>query len=84
MTLTEDQSGNLISYCINASIPTAPTLNMWNSTQYPLPTANSCREQQLRAGTGPSKPGNRLQTGIYGQYRCLQAFQGSLPQNLAM
>ena len=33
MTLTEDQSGNLIGYYVNASIPTAPTLNMWNSTQ---------------------------------------------------
>ena len=33
MTLTEDQSGNLIGYYVNASITTAPTLNMWNSTQ---------------------------------------------------
>jgi len=33
MTLTEDDSGNLIGYYVNSTIPTAPTLNMWNSTQ---------------------------------------------------
>lgn len=33
MTLTEDQSGNLIGYYVNSSIPNRPTLNMWNSTQ---------------------------------------------------
>ena len=33
MTLTEDASGNLIGYFVNSTIPTAPTLNMWNSTQ---------------------------------------------------
>ncbi len=33
MTLTEDDSGNLIGYFVNNTIPTAPTLNMWNSTQ---------------------------------------------------
>jgi hypothetical protein len=33
MTMTEDNSGNLIGYYVNSSIPTAPTLNMWNSTQ---------------------------------------------------
>ena len=33
MTMTEDESGNMIGYYVNSSIPTAPTLNMWNSTQ---------------------------------------------------
>jgi outer membrane protein assembly factor BamB len=33
LTLTEDQSGDLIGYYVNSTIPTAPTLNMWNSTQ---------------------------------------------------
>jgi hypothetical protein len=33
MTLTEDQSGNLIGYYVNLTIPNAPTLNLWNSTQ---------------------------------------------------
>ncbi len=33
MTLTEDESGDLIGYYVNATIPNAPTLNMWNSTQ---------------------------------------------------
>jgi hypothetical protein len=36
LTLTEDQSGNLIGYYVNASTANAyhkPTLNMWNSTR---------------------------------------------------
>jgi hypothetical protein len=33
LTLTEDQSGDLIGYYVNSTTPTAPTLNMWNSTQ---------------------------------------------------
>jgi len=33
MTLTEDESGDLIGYYVNATNPNAPTLNMWNSTQ---------------------------------------------------
>jgi hypothetical protein len=33
MTLTEDESGDLIGYFVNSTIPNAPTLNMWNSTQ---------------------------------------------------
>jgi hypothetical protein len=33
MTLTEDESGDLIGYYVNTTIPSAPTLNMWNSTQ---------------------------------------------------
>ena len=36
MSLTEDESGNLIGYYVNSSTANAyhkPTLNMWNSTQ---------------------------------------------------
>jgi hypothetical protein len=33
VTLTEDDHGNLIGYYINSTIPSAPTLNMWNSTR---------------------------------------------------
>ncbi len=33
MTITEDQGGDLIGYYVNASTPSAPTLNMWNSSQ---------------------------------------------------
>ena len=33
MTLTTDESGNLIGYYVNSSNPYAPTLNMWNSTR---------------------------------------------------
>ena len=33
VTLTEDDHGNLIGYYVNSSIPSAPTLNMWNSTR---------------------------------------------------
>ncbi len=33
MTLTEDENGDLIGYYVNTTIPNAPTLNMWNSTE---------------------------------------------------
>jgi PQQ-like domain len=33
MTLTHDENGNLIGYFVNSTDPTAPTLNMWNSTR---------------------------------------------------
>ena len=33
MTLTEDDSGNLIGYYVNSTNPYTPTLNMWNSTR---------------------------------------------------
>jgi len=39
MTLTEDDSGNLIGYFVNSTDTNKPTLNMWNSTQaifYPI------------------------------------------------
>jgi hypothetical protein len=50
MTLTEDQSGNLIGYYVNASIPTAPTLNMW--TQHRQFFTLMSNSTLLRAGTG--------------------------------
>ncbi len=33
MTLTEDNSGNLLGYFVNSTNANAPTLNLWNSTQ---------------------------------------------------
>ena len=33
MALTEDQGGDLIGYYVNSTVASAPTLNMWNSTQ---------------------------------------------------
>ena len=33
MTLTEDERGDLIGYYVNSTVPSKPTLNMWNSTQ---------------------------------------------------
>ncbi len=33
MSLTEDSKGDLIGYFVNTTVPSKPTLNMWNSTQ---------------------------------------------------
>ena len=33
MTLTEDEHGDLIGYFVNTTVPSAPSLNMWNSTE---------------------------------------------------
>ncbi len=33
MSLTEDSNGDLIGYFVNTTVPSKPTLNMWNSTQ---------------------------------------------------
>ncbi len=33
MTLTTDAGGNLVGYYVNSTTPSAPTINMWNSTR---------------------------------------------------